>query len=173
MDTMEITKLVGGFCGSLLVFLLISTAAEMIYETESETVAYSVEVPEEAPAEDGEAEDAEPAEEVDVAALVAEADPAAGESAFRRCAACHNLADGAGGVGPHLAGLVGREIASVEGFGYSDALTGLEGAWTEQEIYAFIADPDGYAPGTIMNFAGLADSADRANVIAYIASAGQ
>ena len=40
MDTMEVTKLVGAVCGSLLVFLLIQTAAHAIYNTESEAVGW-------------------------------------------------------------------------------------------------------------------------------------
>ena len=95
MDTMEVTKLVGAVCGSLLVFLLIQTAAHAIYNTESEAVGYAIEVPEGA-------EGGEPAEEqVDVAALMSAADPAKGETVFKKCAACHKL-DGANAVGPHL-----------------------------------------------------------------------
>ena len=37
--------------------------------------------------------------------------------------ACHKL-DGANAVGPHLDGVVGRPVGSVEGFSYSDAMAG-------------------------------------------------
>jgi cytochrome c len=168
MNTMEITKLVGAFCGSLLVFLLISTVAGAIFDTSSDVVAFSVPVPED---EAAEGEDAAPAEAVDAVALVAAADPAAGEGVFRRCAACHKV-DGTDGVGPHLNGVVGRDVAAIEGFNYSDALAAKEGAWTEAELYAFLENPKGYAPGTSMAFAGLGDSEDRANVIAYLAGVG-
>ena len=43
MNTMEVTKFVGAICGSLLIFLLIQTAAHAIFNTESETVAFEVE----------------------------------------------------------------------------------------------------------------------------------
>jgi cytochrome c len=166
MDTMEITKIVGAVCGSLLVFLLIQTAAHAIYTTHSEEVAYLIEGAE----TEGDGEEAPEEEAVDVAALVAEADPAGGEAVFKRCNACHKL-DGTNAVGPHLDGVVGRDIASVEGFGYSDALTGLEGAWTPENIFAFIGSPKQYAPGTSMSFAGLPKPEDRADVIAYLESA--
>ena len=165
MNTMEITKYVGALCGSLLIFLVISTVAGAIFDTSSNVVAFAVET------DDDGAEvvaEAAPAEEVDVAALVAAADASAGEGVFRRCAACHKV-DGSDGVGPHLNGVVGRDIASVAGFNYSGTLAGLDGAWTEAELYAFLANPRGYAPGTSMSFAGLSNSADRANVIAYLA----
>ena len=49
-DTMTVTKIVGGFGGTLLVFLLGSWAAEAIYSVGSEhgeeEQAYSIEVPE-------------------------------------------------------------------------------------------------------------------------------
>ena len=70
-------------------------------------------------------------------------------------------------------GLVGRDIASVEDFKYSDALTALEGTWTPEALDAWLADPKGYAPGNKMSFAGMKDIEDRANVIAYIESQGQ
>jgi cytochrome c len=166
MNTFELTKIVGAVCGSLLVFLLIETAAHALYNTESETVAFSVELPEGA---EGEA----PAEEeaVDITPLLAEADPAEGEAVFKRCASCHKV-DGSDGVGPHLDGVVGRDIASVEGFNFSGALTGLEGAWEPQAISEFIEDPKDYAPGTAMSFAGLDDPEDRADLIAYLQSLG-
>jgi len=169
MDTMEITKIIGAVCGSLLVFLLIQTAAHSIYSIESDEVAFSVEVEEGGDGGgEGGGEEAAPEEQVDVAALVSEADPAAGERVFNKCSACHRLEAGANAVGPHLNGVVGREIASVDGFNYSGSLP--EGSWTPEELYAFLANPREYAPGTSMSFAGLNASDERAEVIAYLQS---
>lgn len=162
MDTMEMTKLVGAVCGSLLVFLLINTAAHGFFSTENETVAYAVEVPDTG---GGEAAPAE--EDVDVDALVAAADVANGETIFKKCAACHKI-DGANAVGPHLNGVVGRPIGSVEGFAYSDAVKAHGGDWTPEEIFKFIAAPKTDMPGTKMGFAGLPKPEDRADVIAYL-----
>ena len=163
MNTMEITKYVGALCGSLLAFLLISTAAHAIFDTSSDVVAFSV------PVEGGGGEAAEAPAEVDVAALMAAADPGAGESIFRRCAACHKV-DGSDGVGPHLNGVVGRDVGSAAGFGYSSAMTSKEGAWTEEELFHFLESPKGYVSGTTMAFAGLPKAEDRANLIAFLAT---
>ena len=165
MDTMEVTKLVGAVCGSLLVFLLLQTAAHAIYSTESDAVGYAIEVP-----EGGEA-GAATEETVDVAALMSAADPAKGETVFKKCAACHKL-DGANAVGPHLDGVVGRPVASVEGFSYSDPMVAHGGDWTPEALFAFLDDPKGVVPGTKMNFAGLPKEEDRANVIAYLGQHG-
>lgn len=166
MNTMEITKFVGAICGSLLVFLLIATASASIFDTRQEFAAFIIET------DEPEAEDDAPAEEaVDVATLVAAADAAEGEGVFRKCAACHKL-DGSNAVGPHLDGVVGRDKSAVPDFDYSGALAEVGGAWTVENLYAFLEDPKGYAPGTSMAFAGLAKSEERADVIAYLETYG-
>ena len=66
--------------------------------------------------------------------------------------------------------MVGRDIASVEGFAYSDALAGKEGAWDYQTLDAFLAEPREWAPGTKMAFAGLKQPEERADIILYLRS---
>jgi cytochrome c2 len=106
-----------------------------------------------------------------VAALLAHADPGAGAKDARKCAACHNFEEGGPAkIGPPLWGVIGRHIASVEGFTYSDALTGKEGAWDYQKLDAFLAEPRGWAPGTKMAFAGVKKPEERADVILYLRS---
>jgi cytochrome c len=95
------------------------------------------------------------------------ADPAAGETVFKKCAACHKL-DGSNGVGPHLDGVVARPIAGVEGFAYSDPMASHGGDWTPENLFQFLDNPKGFIPGTKMTFAGLPKEEDRANVIAYL-----
>ena len=103
-NTMTITKAAGALIGSLLFLLLVSWGASGLYhvgptghvaEGEEHPQAYSIAVEEAAPA-GAEAE----AEVVDINALLASADPAAGEKVFGRCKACHKL-DGTNGTGPH------------------------------------------------------------------------
>ncbi|NIZ02767.1 c-type cytochrome [Thalassospira lucentensis] len=45
-------------------------------------------------------------------------DAAKGEKLFKRCAACHSLDAGVNKVGPSLAGVIGRQCGSAEGFKY-------------------------------------------------------
>ena len=170
-DTMTMTKVVGGLCGTFLVFLLGGWAAEIIYTSgegghgEGHAQAYLIEVPE-AGAEGG----AAPAEEAvpfDVA--FAAADATAGEAVFRNCRSCHAL-DGSDGVGPHLNGVVGRAVDSVAGYAYSGALEAAADVWSEENLYHFLEAPQAYAPGTKMTYKGLAKPEDRANLIAYLAS---
>ncbi|ASM73563.1 MULTISPECIES: c-type cytochrome [Roseobacteraceae] len=162
-DTMTITKVAGALCGALLILLLGKWAAEGMYHAQSHgEAAYVIEV-----ADSG--EDSAPVEEVNFDELMAVADVESGAKVFRKCSACHKL-DGTNGTGPHLDGVVGREIASIGEFSYSGALTELPGDWTPEELSHFIENPRGYAPGTAMGFAGLKKPQDRADVIAYMQS---
>jgi cytochrome c len=103
-------------------------------------------------------------------------DAAAGEKVFKKCKACHKVGDSAkNGVGPTLNGIVGNEIASVEGFEkkYSKAFLAkkAEGlVWTEEVLDAYLTKPKKYIKGTKMSFPGLKKDDDRANVIAYLLS---
>ena len=93
----------------------------------------------------------------------------AGSRLWRQCSACHVADQTQNRVGPHLVDVLGRERASIEDFRYSDALAGLDGVWTAEEMSAWLENPRDYAPGTSMSFNGFDDAEDRANVIAYLA----
>ena len=104
----------------------------------------------------------------DFAAALASADAADGEKVFRKCQACHKVEEGRNAVGPYLWGVVGREVASVDGFRYSDAVSGIGGTWTYQKLNEYLTNPRAYAKGTKMAFAGLRDVEDRAAVVKYL-----
>jgi cytochrome c2 len=166
-DTMTLTKATGAVCGSLLVLLLGGWAAESIYSMggghgEDHAQGYVIDTGEDDAA--AEVEDTGP----DLAQLFAAADPAKGERVFNKCKACHQAEQGANGVGPHLYDVVGRKVDSVEGYSDSGALEKVADVWTAENLFAFLENPAGYAPGTAMGFAGLSKPGDRADVIAYL-----
>jgi cytochrome c2 len=106
------------------------------------------------------------------AAAAQQCDAAAGEKVFARCKACHKLEDGANGVGPHLFGIVGRPVAAVEGYTYSDAMVeyGAGGSvvWDHDRLAVYLENPRAEVKGTKMAFAGLRKEDERANVICYL-----
>ena len=169
-DTMTFTKLLGGFAGTLLIFLLGKTAAESIYHVGGEghgevEQAYVIPVTEEGA---GGAEEAEEGPDFEV--VFASADPAAGEGVFRNCRSCHSVEPGENMTGPTLYGVVGRAVDTVEGYDYSGALEEHADVWSPENLNAFLTDPRGYAPGTKMSYAGLRSPEDRANLIAWLDS---
>lgn len=87
---------------------------------------------------------------VSVAPAMAEGDAEAGESQFRRCAACHQVGeDAANRVGPQLNGLIGRQIAGVADFSsYSDELSARsDETWTAELLAEYIIDPTTFIDG--------------------------
>ena len=90
---------------------------------------------------------------------------------FARCAGCHPMEDAAGhGIGPSLVGVMQRRIASAPGYTYSAGLRRKGGAWTEQNLDAFLTDPQRFAPGTTMQSGGVASSGEREDLIEYLKS---
>ncbi len=166
MDTMTATKIVGGLCGTFLIFLLVKWGGEIIFHGgghgEMEP-AYVLEV--------ADAGDTGPVEEgPSFEELLAAADPGKGERVFGKCKACHKIGEGENGTGPTLYQVVGRDKGSVDGFSYSGAMTSAEGNWTPEDLDHFLTKPGDFISGTTMGFAGLPKAEDRANVIAYLQS---
>ena len=82
---------------------------------------------------------------------LAAGDAAKGEADFKKCKACHMIVadDGTeiqkgGKTGPNLYGLIGKTIASEEGFKYGDGILALNAkgmVWDEDLLAEYISDP--------------------------------
>jgi cytochrome c len=88
-------------------------------------------------------------------------------SVFGQCEVCHSV-DGINGTGPTLKGVVGRQAGTVPGFRYSRAMKSAGITWDEKSLDRYLADPQEFVPGNVMPFSGIADSAQRAALIAYL-----
>jgi len=99
-------------------------------------------------------------------------DPAKGEQIFRRCMACHSLAEGQNRVGPTLYGIIGRTAGTVPNYRYSKANEESGVTWTPEVMFEYLQNPRKFMPGTKMAFPGLPNPQDRVDVIAYIAQHG-
>ncbi|MEQ8968590.1 MAG: c-type cytochrome [Azospirillaceae bacterium] len=167
---MELNKIFGAILLAGVIAMTSGFLAELLIAPPhgEEEVAYMVEggVPSQEPAEEEEEE--LPA----IATLLASADPAAGEGQSRACAACHSFEEGGQNmVGPPLWDVVGREIASVEGFNYSGALqeyAAEAGTWSFEALNGFIHAPRDWVVGTSMSYQGVKDHEDRADLIAWM-----
>jgi cytochrome c len=67
-----------------------------------------------------------------------------------------------------LWGVVGRPVASVEGFDYSPALNALGGTWDRARLDRFLKDPKAMAPGTLMNLGRVSEAGERAVVLDFL-----
>ncbi len=107
-----------------------------------------------------------------LARLMAVADPEAGARKFGRCAACHRDNPGAPDLGgPNLYDIYGKPMGTSSArFSYTAALRNAGGTWDDATLDAWIANPRAVVPGTNMQFAGMSDRLDRADIIAYLKS---
>jgi cytochrome c len=106
-----------------------------------------------------------------VAAPAQAADADAGARVFKsQCGTCHAVAPGRNLVGPTLAGLIGRKAGSVPGFRYSPANKQAGITWNADTLTNYLADPGAMIPGTSMIYAGLKNEAQRADLVAYLAT---
>jgi len=103
-------------------------------------------------------------------ALARVASASAGAALFRQCSACHAISPGAPDRdGPNLFGVMGQVVGRHSArFGYTAALQQAGGRWTPERMDAWLTNPQHFAPGTAMGFAGLPDPLDRADVVAYL-----
>lgn len=93
-----------------------------------------------------------------------------GEQAATACLACHDLQPGPSEkIGPHLAGIVGRQSAAVAGYAYSPALQAAQLTFDRGTLAAWIADAETVVPGTWMLFDNPLSGTEIARLIDYLA----
>jgi cytochrome c len=94
------------------------------------------------------------------------ADAAHGQQVFATCAACHSEKPDA--IGPSLRGVYGRKSGSLEDFRYSNAMMRANLTWSDDNLRAYIKEPQAKVPGNRMPFGGLQDEKDVDDVISYL-----
>jgi cytochrome c len=166
MNSFELNKILGAILGTCLITLALNIGAGAIFAPEKPAKpGYAIAAKE--PGAVGPSAAKEPEQPIE--AMMTNASVEKGLATAKQCQACHTFEKGGPNrVGPNLWGIVGRPRASEAGFNYSTAMKAKGGAWTFGELYAFLADPRGYIPGTAMTFAGLSRGQQRADVIDYL-----
>jgi cytochrome c len=96
----------------------------------------------------------------------AAADIEHGKQVFAACAACHS--DKPDAIGPSLRGVYGRTSGMLEDFRYSNAMMRAKLTWNDDNLRAYIEDPQAKVPGNRMPFGGLHEKKDVEDVIAYL-----
>ncbi|GGE09774.1 cysteine desulfurase [Aureimonas endophytica] len=172
MDSFEANKIFGAILGVVFVLFGGSLLAEAWFSSEApEKPGYAIQALETPAAGGGAGADANAVPPA--AQILASASADAGLAQFKKCQACHSGEKGGPNkVGPDLWGVVGRPIASHEGFSYSAGLKDFagqgDGKWDFEKLNHFIHGPKDYVKGTAMGFAGIKNDKDRGDLLAYL-----
>ena len=168
MDSFELNKIIAAILMVGLLIIGLGKLSDIVFHIQKpEAKGYKVELEEKSTNVSSESDKL--VEEIDIAAIMAKGDLAAGEKVFKKCAACHSInKDGGNKIGPALYNVVGRVVGGVSDYKYSKSLTSYGKEWTFEELNGFLIKPATWIKGTKMAFAGLKEEKDRASVIIYM-----
>lgn len=94
-----------------------------------------------------------------------------GKKISQRCTQCHSFDKGdPHKLGPALWGIIGSSTASREGYSYSEGMKAKKEIWDHETLSAYLLNPKSAVPGTKMNFAGIKNAQERADLIAFIST---
>jgi len=166
MDSFEINKIIAAVLVTVLLVFGIGKISDIVFHTEKPDVqGYKVEIK----VGDATTIQASSESQVDISTLLASGNVELGKKIFKKCAACHSVAeDGKNKIGPKLYNVVGRGIGSISGYKYSKALASYGKEWSFEELNSFLIKPASWIKGNKMGFAGLKKEEDRASVILYL-----
>lgn len=97
-----------------------------------------------------------------------------GQLLATQCQGCHTFVEGgSAGIGPNLWGIVGRRVASVDEFNYSEALEAArlkmtKGRWTTEALNDFLSYPESFAPGNTMQMTTSYNESQVSDLIEYL-----
>ena len=93
-----------------------------------------------------------------------------GAEIFRACVACHTLTPDQGNkAGPTLSGIIGRRIATLPGYDFSEALKRFDIVWTTESVSKlFEIGPAAFTPGTKMPEQQIGSDKDREALVQFL-----
>lgn len=173
MNSFEFNKIAGGVLAALLLMFGTKTLMEVVAsEHKPEKPGWALPVTDTASSSTPSAP-AAPFNAGEVVAMIGKASADSGKDIFKRCLQCHTIDKGGKNlVGPNLYGIVNRKVAGHEGFPYSDAMKKHGGDWGWEALASYLHDPKAAAPGNKMAFNGVKDTAELADLLAYMGKLG-
>ena len=170
MSGIEFNKILAAIIITIIIFVIIGIIGNLVVniDYEEQETAYKIDIPENttqsAVQTSSNNEEIEP-----ISPLLINASLEKGEKIFKKCGTCHNYKkDSKSKIGPNLWNLINRPKANISGFSYSKVLADYGGTWTYEELNGFLYKPKEYVKGTKMNFAGLKNVEDRANLVLWL-----
>lgn len=172
MPSFEFNKIIASILTALIVAMVSGLLAEQFVRPQELAKPVFVAAGTPAPASAPSPQAAAPALPA-IGPLLAKADAAKGQTLTTVCQVCHTFdKGGANKVGPNLWNVVGQPIGEGRGgYSFSDAIEKDKGQiWTPEKLNEWLDDPQHFAPGTKMTFAGFPQAQNRADVIKYLQS---
>jgi cytochrome c len=162
-------KIIVSIILAVILVLVINKITDVIYYVEKpEKSAYQVTITTTASTTTAE-KNSEDTDSGNIMTLFASTSADDGAKVFKKCTACHSIAQGGGNkIGPTLWGVLGRETGSISDYKYSKAMAAHGKTWSFDEMNSFLIKPKDWIKGTKMSFAGLKNAKDRAAVILYM-----
>ena len=162
-------KIIVSIVLAVILVLVINKITDVIYYVEKpEKSAYQVTVTTTASTTTTE-KNSEDIDSGNIMTLFASTSVDDGAKVFKKCTACHSIAQGGGNkIGPALWGVLGRKAGSISDYKYSKAMAAHGKTWSFDEMNSFLIKPKDWIKGTKMSFAGLKNAKDRAAVILYM-----
>lgn len=97
----------------------------------------------------------------------------AAETFKQTCRSCHSDQQGKNGLGPSLAGVIGRKAGSLPGYKYSAAMKSSDVIWSADTLHSHLKDVKNFIPKNRMGLMfpnGVKDDEKRTEIIAYLES---
>jgi len=169
MSSFEWNKIIASVLTALIIAMVSGILAnQLVRPRELEKPVFVVQGAEQTAAATAEQQPAAKLEPI--APLLAKADPKKGEQLAKVCQTCHTFNKGEPNkIGPNLWDVTEEQIASVPGYQFSAALEKDKNEkWDPEKLNEWLHNPQSFAKGTKMTFAGFPKAQDRADVIAYL-----
>ena len=171
MSSFEFNKILAAIILAIVVIVIISKVGDIIVDnnkTNLQETAYKIDIPE--PDSNIASDSISTSKNIEpIIDLLASASLENGEKMNKKCGSCHNYKKASKSkIGPNLWDIINSPKANSQGFAYSDALAKFGGSWTYEELNNFLYKPKEYIKATKMNFAGLKNTQDRADIILFL-----
>ena len=162
-------KIIVSIVLAVILVLVINKITDVIYYVEKpEKSAYQVTITTTASTATAE-KNSEDTDSGNIMTLFASTSAADGAKVFKKCAACHSIAQGGSNkIGPALWGVLGRQAGSISDYKYSKGMIAYGKTWSFEEMNGFLTKPKDWIKGTKMSFAGLKNAKERASLILYM-----
>lgn len=171
MSNLELNKISAAVLLSTLITVSVGFVSNILYKPklDLDQRGYQVDMTSTEPANKHASFIDKTTDTLDINKIMKNANAEAGAKIIKKCIACHSLNQGGvNKVGPNLWRVVNAKKGVKPGYAYSKAMIDSGGVWDHESLFYFLQKPSKFMPGTKMSFAGIKESQDIADIVAYL-----